>query len=841
MPSLCLNIIFKNESYIISRLLDSVVDIIDCYCLCDTGSTDDSVQVITDYFIKKGIPGKIVYEPFKNFAHNRSFALQACKGMSDYALLLDADMILKVSDKFDKKHLVQDYYYIFQGNEAFYYQNVRLVRNNGLFSYSGVTHEHINVPPRNHGGKVFDKKVIFIHDIGDGGSKSDKFPRDIRLLEQGLKDEPGNTRYYFYLGNSYRDDGQLDKAIETYKHLLTLNGWIQEKFCACLSIGNMYHTKNDNVNATKYWLKTSEYDNERIEGVVRAADYYRHAGENVVVNLLYNKHKNYKKNLADGKLFVEQDKYWDILEYHNSISAFYVNDKESGYECCRKILINNIISKPLLKSTLENMRFYKDFLMKDTEVVRDKILTIIESLLEDKKKDNEIWRALFAAKKDDGITFTIKEVVDDGQSKDNKAEEIVAIDNKAEDVVLVTDNKKEEVYDIEDLYQRIKQLRFDGKHTECFDLIKTINKEDYPNYLWQLEYEYSVIAYYLGVRNINDQVVTIMNNCEDSLFIISLLSNMKFYPNILKADKVYDFTLSLKHKLNDVEYSFNSSSSCIISNADGYLLNVRYVNYTIDEEGRYHDCENHIITINRYYELDKEFAVTRDKLINIEYVDKHYIGVEDVRIFKDNKNVIKFIGSSLHTNNKIGIVEGNYDINNDVLSCKEIIPAFNMNYDCEKNWVYMNYKGETHIVYSWFPLKICKTDSKYPLLEFVEERTMPSIFKLARGSTCGVMFKNESIQNELCQNELSQNELWFVTHLVSYESPRSYYHMLVIFDENMNLLRYSAPFKFEGEKIEYCLGLVVEEERVIMTYSSWDRTTKIAIYSKKYIDGLTIY
>jgi hypothetical protein len=51
----------------------------------------------------------------------------------------------------------------------------------------------------------------------------------------------------------------------------------------------------------------------------------------------------------------------------------------------------------------------------------------------------------------------------------------------------------------------------------------------------------------------------------------------------------------------------------------------------------------------------------------------------------------------------------------------------------------------------------------------------------------------------------------------------------------MELLRYSAPFKFEGESIEYCLGIIVEDERVILTYSTWDRTTKIAIYNKNYI------
>jgi hypothetical protein len=64
--------------------------------------------------------------------------------------------------------------------------------------------------------------------------------------------------------------------------------------------------------------------------------------------------------------------------------------------------------------------------------------------------------------------------------------------------------------------------------------------------------------------------------------------------------------------------------------------------------------------------------------------------------------------------------------------------------------------------------------------------------------------------------------------------------MLVQFDEELSLKRYSAPFKFEGEKIEYCLGLVVEKDRVIMTYSTWDRTTKIGVYDKKYMEKLLV-
>jgi glycosyltransferase involved in cell wall biosynthesis len=41
--------------------------------------------------------------------------------------------------------------------------------------------------------------------VGDGANKDDKFERDIQLLTDGLKEEPQNYRYYFYLAQSHKD------------------------------------------------------------------------------------------------------------------------------------------------------------------------------------------------------------------------------------------------------------------------------------------------------------------------------------------------------------------------------------------------------------------------------------------------------------------------------------------------------------------------------------------------------------------------------------------------------------------------------------------------------------
>ena len=159
MTKICLNMIVKNESRVIVRLLTSVLPLIDTYCICDTGSTDDTIEIIKTFFDERNIHGVIISEPFINFQHNRNVALKACYGMSDYIILLDADMVLNVSN-FNKNDLQDNHMYsILQGNNSFYYPNVRIIKNDGTSKYVGVTHEYIDTRP-NQVNFIFDILVI---------------------------------------------------------------------------------------------------------------------------------------------------------------------------------------------------------------------------------------------------------------------------------------------------------------------------------------------------------------------------------------------------------------------------------------------------------------------------------------------------------------------------------------------------------------------------------------------------------------------------------------------------------------------------------------------------------
>ena len=664
-PTLCLNMIVKNENKIIRRLLESVLPIIDTFCICDTGSTDNTCEIIAEFFEKHNIKGKIITEPFKNFEHNRNFSLFSCLGLSDYILLLDADMILDIRN-FNKNMLsASDSFSILQGSDNFYYQNIRIIKNTGLYKYVGVTHEYMDVP--NNTRKInIDKTQLFIKDCGDGGSKSDKFERDVLLLTNGLIDEPTNVRYHFYLANSYHDLGKNEEAIETYKKRIQMGGWNQEVWYSYYRIGMCYKNLGKMADAIYYWLEGYNYLPERLEALYEMMNYYR---------------INQKYNLA--------------------IAIYLI---------CKSVL--------------------------------DKKINIDEYLFLQP-----------------------------------------------------------------------------------------------PVYLYKIYYEYTLCAAYVGITNIKDNLMIVLNECKNLSITNNVLSNMKFYKEILTPTKMIDFT-STTHSMfgpgTDLT-RMNSSSSSIIKRDGQYIMNMRMVNYIIDNHGNYHNCENHIITMNKCLVLDSDFTIVKEHQFKEDYIDRRYIGIEDIRIFDNGlsdatglgeKKGIQYIGTGYHQNNKIGIVYGTYDLDSEKLTdINEIKSAFTQN-NCEKNWVFTEYNNETHIIYKWHPLQLCRLDKEDKLIRLVKEIEMPHFFSLARGSTCGSKYEDET---------------WFVLHIVSYEHPRHYYHCLAVFDNNMSLKRYSAPFKFKGEPIEYCIGLIVEEDRVIMTYSCWDRTTQLAVYDKTYINDLLKY
>jgi tetratricopeptide (TPR) repeat protein len=361
--------IVKNESKVIQRLLDSVVDVIDTYCICDTGSTDNTIELIQTYFQQKKIPGIVIQEPFRDFGYNRTFALEACNAvMSEYILLLDADMVFwknpnptSTSLKEMLKQTNKDAYYIFQGNDTYYYKNIRIVRNNMGFSYWGVTHEYVK-HPNNSTIMQFEKDMVFIKDIGDGGAKTDKFLRDIRLLEKGLEELPNNDRYLFYLANSYKDSNQYEKAIENYQKRIDVGGWIEEIWHSYYSMGKCWKCLGNMNNAIISWMNAYQVFPNRIENLFEIIEHYRYEGKNQLSYFFYCIADRMRKDHPEREyLFMQKDIYDYRLDYELSILGYYVNlDNHDLKLVSMKVLSNPFVADNTITNVFSNYKFYTE-------------------------------------------------------------------------------------------------------------------------------------------------------------------------------------------------------------------------------------------------------------------------------------------------------------------------------------------------------------------------------------------------------------------------------------------------------------------------------------------------
>ena len=112
---------------------------------------------------------------------------------------------------------------------------------------------------------------------------------------------------------------------------------------------------------------------------------------------------------------------------------------------------------------------------------------------------------------------------------------------------------------------------------------------------------------------------------------------------------------------------------------------------------------------------------------------------------------------------------------------------------------------------------------------------LPECFNDARGTSTGYIINHE---------------IWFVLHkgitntnykkTINNNNSKIYYnyqHFFAVFDLNMNLLRFSELFKLGNCKIEFCIGLIIKEEEMILSYSLQDTQSKVSVYSMDTINN----
>ena len=361
--------IVKDEAHIIERCLNSVKPLIDKILIVDTGSSDNTIQIINNWIEKEKIKGLVLKEPWKSFAHNRSVALEKSRQIGcDYSLMIDADETLNYNQDFDalnfKCSLNKDYYLIpTKTNNAFYYRPT-LTSNHKDFKYKAPVHEYLECPDGATSKEVDHEKEFWNIPIQDSSRNLDprKFQKDAKLLEEALateEDEFLRTRYTFYLAQSYRDAENPHFALGYYLERAEMGGWEEERYMSYFKAAQIKEKLNHSEESIiSTFLKAQECNSNRAEGLYGAVKYCRTHGRNQLGYILGKEGIN--KTFNDKFLFAEVWIYDYAMMDEFAIAAYWAGHYRESYDICQKLLESPKFPKDQLARLHENIRFAKN-------------------------------------------------------------------------------------------------------------------------------------------------------------------------------------------------------------------------------------------------------------------------------------------------------------------------------------------------------------------------------------------------------------------------------------------------------------------------------------------------
>lgn len=243
---ICFNAIVRDEESNIIKCLTSCLPYIDAIVISDTGSTDNTAEIIRNFANENNLPLRITFDVWKDYATNRTIALnrahEFCCDDSWFIMFMDADCVLY--SRIDKTDLIRDQYLIEMrrgsnsGVDTIHYEGILLVRSTKALKWRCPVHEFLALTKN-----YTEARMIGYVDNGNHGYRSkqpDTLMKDIIMLKAGLLD-PENLdiipRIYYYIGRSYYDMKDYVGSKKYYKKVVEAKtGWSEEKYVAALQI-----------------------------------------------------------------------------------------------------------------------------------------------------------------------------------------------------------------------------------------------------------------------------------------------------------------------------------------------------------------------------------------------------------------------------------------------------------------------------------------------------------------------------------------------------------------------------------------------------------------------------
>ena len=373
IPKVTLCMIVKDEEHIIKECLESMYKNIDRYDITDTGSTDKTKEIITDFFKEKEIPGEIYDHEWDGFGKSRTQSLRNCDGKAQYAWVIDADDTFEGEMKFPDDIDLDSYSLRIKRGDFTWWRN-QIFKTGVGWQYTGVLHEYAECPPKQEDeslrqgrigseGYYIEARTLGARNVGidpiEKYSKDAEVFLDALTNEDSANYEPENSRYLFYLAQSYFDSKQFDLAKEWYMKRAEAGGWEEEVFYSLFRTAICSSITNEPWEKTmQYFLSAWNYRPVRAEPLYQISRIYRLSGHPRLGYLFAKMAKQIPYPHQDILFLANEVWDWQILDEIGS-SAFYVGEFDEGYNACMQLLKENKFPESERQRIMNNLEQYQ--------------------------------------------------------------------------------------------------------------------------------------------------------------------------------------------------------------------------------------------------------------------------------------------------------------------------------------------------------------------------------------------------------------------------------------------------------------------------------------------------